>query len=201
VELASLKEDIARSEEGLEQARTGLASIRRRLAAPNVAFVIHGQEYSRGEVKADLARRFDRVKEAEVVLAGKERLLKARQKSLRAAMEMLEKTRERKALLEAKVSSLAAQYRLVKASSAGTGLQVDNSKLAQAEKLIQKIHKRLDVAERVLAHEARFTEPIPVDTVDEGDLLTEVDEYLDAEDDGGSADRLTRLDPPVATTP
>ncbi|MHC4715822.1 MAG: hypothetical protein ACYS5V_02530 [Planctomycetota bacterium] len=178
VELASLKADITRSEESLTQHRTGLARIRQRLTAPHVEFVIQGHRYSRQDVKADLARRFDRVREAEMILAGKQRLLEAREKSLRAAMEMLEKTRGRKALLEEKVSSLAAQHRLVKASSAGSEFQVDNSKLAQAEKLIRKIRKRLDIAERVLAHEARFTESIPVDTVDEGDLLTEVDEYL-----------------------
>ncbi|HET6430400.1 MAG TPA: hypothetical protein VFJ30_18440 [Phycisphaerae bacterium] len=201
VELASLKEDIARSEDGLKQAQTGLASQRQRLTAPNVEFVIYGQRYSRQEVKEDLARRLDRVREAEVILAGKQRLLTAREQSLRAAMEMLAKTRGRKSLLEEKVSSLAAQHRLVKAASAGSQFQVDNSKLAQAEKLIQSIRKRLDVAERVLAHEARFTETIPVDTVSEGDLLTEVDEYLDGGQQGASATALTRLDPPVETAP
>jgi len=201
VELASLKEDIARSEEGLKQAQIGLAGVRRRLTAPNVEFVIHGQRYSRQEVKSELARRFDRVREGEVILAGKQRLLTAREKSLRAAMEMLEKTRQRKVLLAAKVSSLAAQHRLVKASSSGSQLQVDHSKLAQAEKLIQKIRKRLDVAERVLAHEGRFTETIPVDTVDETDLLAEVDEYLDTGNGDASADALTRLDSSSAPVP
>ncbi len=178
VELVSLKADIARSEESIEQGRSGLARLRDRLASPQVEFVIHGARYSRRNVKADLARRFDRAREAEVILEGKHRLLIARENSLRAAMELLEKTRGRKVLLAEKISSLEAQHRLVKAASAGSEFQVDSSKLAQAEKLIKKIRKRLDIAERVLSHEARFTEAIPVDTVDEGDLLTEVDEYL-----------------------
>jgi len=57
---------------------------------------------------------------------------------------------------------------------------VDNSKLAQTEKLIAQIKKRLDVAERVLAHESQFVQAIPVDAVVEEDLLMQVDEYFQA---------------------
>jgi len=56
---------------------------------------------------------------------------------------------------------------------------MDNSKLAQTEKLIAQIQKRLDVAEKVLAAESRFVEQIPVDTVVESDLVAQVDEYFD----------------------
>ena len=55
---------------------------------------------------------------------------------------------------------------------------MDNSKLAKTEKLINQIKKRLDVAERVLAHESQFVQSIPVDTVVEEDLLMQVDEYF-----------------------
>ena len=34
------------------------------------------------------------------------------------------------------------------------------------------------VAERVLAHEARFTQPIQIDVVNEKDLVAQVDEFL-----------------------
>ena len=84
-------------------------------------------------------------------------------------------------MLENKIESLTSQYRLVKAASVGTNIQVDNSKLTQTEKLITQIQKRLDVAERVLAHESKFIEEIPVDAVPEEDLLTQVDEYFQSE--------------------
>jgi hypothetical protein len=96
---------------------------------------------------------------------------------------MLEKTSSEKRILEAKIEALAGQYRLVKAASTGSSnLQMDNSKLAQTEKLIAQIQKRLDVAERVLAAESKFVEQIPVDTVVESDLVAQVDEYFDARD-------------------
>ena len=64
-------------------------------------------------------------------------------------------------------------------ASVGSGVQVDHSKLAQTEKLIADIKKQLDVAERVLAHKAKFVDPIPVESqVNEKELLGEVDAYL-----------------------
>jgi hypothetical protein len=93
---------------------------------------------------------------------------------------MLEKTSSEKRILESKIEALTGQYRLVKAAATGSKIQVDNSKLAQTEKLIAQIQKRLDVAERVLAAESKFVESIPVDTVVESDLVAQVDEYFDS---------------------
>ena len=68
---------------------------------------------------------------------------------------------------------------MVQMASVGSGVQIDHSKLAQTEKLIADIKKQLDVAERVLAHKAKFVDPIPLETtVNEKELLGEVDAYL-----------------------
>ena len=132
-------------------------------------------------MKRDLAQRFDRFKEFELVLASKQRVLAARGKSLDAAMQLLDRTRAQKTTLGAKIEGLESQYRLLKASAVGSGIQVDDSKLAQTQKLIDQIKKRLDVAERVLAHESRFIQSIQVDTITEKDLVTQVDEYFEAD--------------------
>jgi hypothetical protein len=108
--------------------------------------------------------------------------LATRENSLTAAMELLDRTASRKRLLEDKIESLASQHRLVKAAAIGSHIQVDNSKLAQTEKLIGQIKKRLDVAERILAHESQFVQAIPVDAVVEEDLLEQVDDYFEAKD-------------------
>jgi len=179
VEIAALKEDIRCSDQALGEERARVAKIRDTLNVQKVAYALGGYDYSRQQVKQELARSFDRVKEAEVVLAGKHRLLDTREKSLQAAMQMLDKTRSQKARLEDQIQALASQHRLVKAASVGSRVQIDNSKLAQSEKLIAQIKKRLDVAERVLAHETHFVQPISVDVIDEKDLLAQVDEYLD----------------------
>ena len=193
VEIENLRRDIKAGEKRLEDEQSKLAKLRDMLDSRNVRFTINDQDYSRSRVTEDLSRRFERVQEAEAVLEGKRRLLESRQQSLAGAKRMLDKTRHQKALLEDKVASLEAQYRLVKAAGTGTGLQLDDSKLAKAEKLIGEVRTRLDVAERVLAHEARFVETIPLEAeVDEADLVARIDRYLDGEPEvveaGDSAD-------------
>lgn len=178
VEIAELRADLERGRSCLGEERARITKLRDALNTQRVSYRLGGFDYTRQQVKEDLGRRFDRFKEAEVVQAGKERLLETRQESLQAAMQMLERTRSRKAQLEDQVAALESQYRLVKAASVGSRIQVDHSKLAQTEKLIGQIKKRLDVAERVLAHEARFVQPIEVDVISEQDLLAQVDEHF-----------------------
>ena len=71
----------------------------------------------------DLAARFERVKECELVLASKERLMSSRERSLNAAMQMLDKTKTQKRLLEDKVAN---PYESVP-SGQGRGHRIANS--------------------------------------------------------------------------
>lgn len=178
VEIASLKSDIADSDQRLADERGKIEKLSAMMAVRQANYEVGGHDFTRVEIKEDLARRFGRFKEAEVIFAGKSRLLKAREKSLRGAIVALQRIRQQKILLEDRIASLAAQHRLVQAASVGSRLQVDDTKLARADKLIGQIQKRLDVAERVLAHEARFTEPIPMDTITDVDLLAQIQDHL-----------------------
>jgi len=195
VEVAALKGEISKNREALGDEQAKIATLRTALEHPQAQYCFAGKDYSRYEVKADLAARFERFKENELVLASKVKVLESREKSLDAARLMLEKTRGQKRILENRIEALASQYRLVKAASVGSQIQVDNSKLAQTEKLIAEIQKRLDVAERVLAHESKFVESIPVDTVVEEDLVAQVDDYFKAR-----SDKATGQDSTVVTT-
>jgi hypothetical protein len=96
-------------------------------------------------------------------------------------MAMLDKMRSKKVQLEDQIDSLASQYRLVQAASVGTNLELDNSALARTESLIDDIKKRLDVAERVLAYETHFTQPIEVDVISEKELVDQIDAYFSPE--------------------
>lgn len=180
VEVAALNVDITKSENFMEEEQLRIAKLRDALGRPQAQYCFGSKEYPRSYVKEDLTHRFERFRESELVLAGKRRLLTTRENSLHAAMRLLEQTRARKRMLEDKIESIASQHRLIKAAAIGSQIQVDNSKLAQTEKLIAQIKKRLDVAERVLAHESQFVQAIPVDAVAEEDLLTQVDEYFQA---------------------
>jgi hypothetical protein len=178
VEIENLRKDIDHSRKAVGEERARVAKLRDSLATSDATFTVGRCTYTREQLKEDLARRFDYLKEAEVVLAGKERLLNNREKSLQAAMQTLDRTRQQKALLESQIAALDGQNQLIRAASVGSQFELDHSKLAQTERLIAQIRKQLDVAERVLAHEARFVEPIEIDVVSERDLLTEIDEHF-----------------------
>ena len=180
VEVAALKGEIAKQREALGGEQSKIKTLRVALEQPRAQYAFAGRNYSHDEVKHDLAARFERFKESEVILASKVQVLESRERSLDAARQQFAKTTGQKRILESKIEGLTGQYRLVKAASAGSKFQMDSSKLAQTEKLIAQIQKRLDVAERVLAAESKFVEQIPVDTVVEGDLVAQVDEYFDA---------------------
>jgi DNA repair exonuclease SbcCD ATPase subunit len=178
VEVAALKQEIARDEKQLLAQSDQLRRLRATLDQSPVSSVVAGQNVSRPQALERLGRQFEQYKEGQNLLASKRELLQVREKSLAAALESLEKVRSRKALLEQKIDSLAAQHRLLKARSASTPLDLDPGQLARAGQLLDQLQKRLDVATRVLQHELQLApEPEPV-IVDPDELLSEVDRYL-----------------------
>ena len=148
VEIAGLRKDIEQSRANLQAERTRVQKLRESLASENGDYTFGGIHYSRDQVKDDLAHRFDFLKEAEVVQAGKERLLQNRERSLAAAMQTLDHMKSQKTLLEGQIASLEAQNQLIQSAAVGSNLSVDNTKLAQTERLISDVKKQLDIAER-----------------------------------------------------
>jgi hypothetical protein len=178
VEIAALKAGIERSQSSIAEEGQRIQNLRSALTTQKASYTFGSRNHSRANLKVDLAARFDRFKEAQIILASQGRLLNTREQSLTAAMQLLENTRSEKRLLRDKISALAGQYRVVKASAVGSKLNIDNSKLTQTAKLIAQIEKRLDVAERVLAHESRFVQVIPVDIIEESDLFQQIDNHF-----------------------
>ncbi len=178
IEIAVLKKEIQEGEAAIAQQKQRVEKLRNALDKKQSTYTFGGRKYSQQDVTDELAAQFENYKEAELVFASKNKLYETREKSLRAAVQLLEKTKSQKRILASRIKSLEGQHRLLKASAVGTGIHVDNSKLAQTEKLLGQIKKRLDVAERVLAHESKFVQTIPIDQVSADQLVTQVDEYF-----------------------
>jgi len=178
VEIDTLEAEIERGGEALADQRSKIRRLRDGLGTEQVSFTFGRHTFSREQVQADLARRFEKVRNSEMVFAGKKRLLERRQQSLEAASRKLEEIRAAKLDLQAQIEALESQHRLVQAASAHSALNIDNSKANAARRIIVQIKKRLDVAERLLEKEQIFVDSIPVDSVVEADLLEQVDEYL-----------------------
>lgn len=180
VEIASLEKDILKSQKILDSDRQVLASLRQDMTIQTVSYRPDDPNSDRQRMATKLAQRFRKYKQGELTLASKQRLLEKRQDGLEAALSLLDKMRDRKAELELKVEALAAQHRLVQASAVEMGSTIDQSRLADADQLLNTIENRLEVAERVLQHEQDlYVDPSMGSLVDEASLLAELDEYLD----------------------
>lgn len=192
VELESLARSIAQSEQRVAVEEAALAQLRDALVHPatdhaqrDTHAVVHrvdGRGFTRGQVTDELSRRVTRLKEAKLVLEGKRRVETDRRATLAAATAALEGAQARQAQLEDRIEGLAAQFRLVQATESTSELAVDSSKLAQTEALLSGLHERLDVAQRTLAHEARFTARVPIAPPTEAEVLAQVDALLEAND-------------------
>ncbi len=191
VEIAHAKADVRRAEQSLAEETQRVQKLRECLAGDTTKtrFTIGNFNYGREQLKTELARRFERFTEAEQALAEKKQLLEARERSVVAAMQALEAARAQRAHLEAQIENLEAKHRLAQAASSGSDahVRIDNDRLAQAEKLVAQIRKQLEVNERMLAHDARFTQPIPIDVVNEKELLEKLEAHFDGKQTSGAA--------------
>lgn len=178
VEIESLQEDVAAMDHRLAAEKENMSRLAKALKQSKDSYVFAGKAYTRGDVQKDLSRRFERYRNAEMVLAGKKKLLDTRRHALVAATEKLRTTQNAKAMLEDQVRSIEAQFHVIQAAQATSKFALDDSKLSQAERLLKELKKRLEVSQRVLDNHAEFIEDIPVETETPRDIADQVTRYL-----------------------
>ncbi|MCG8652824.1 MAG: signal peptide-containing protein [Pirellulales bacterium] len=185
VEIAELEQDIAASREKLAKQQDKLAALRSQMEVRQVSYRVDGRDLTREHIAQNLSQQFSRYREAELILDSKEQLLQTRRRSLQNALQMHDRAKHQKLQLEQKIESLVAQHRLVKTSSIGSKVAVEGGQLNRAEQLLGQIQRRLDVSQRILAHEADLHEiQLDADQVDESELLAEFDEYFTKSEGG-----------------
>ncbi|MGQ0636119.1 MAG: hypothetical protein ACT4QC_16020 [Planctomycetaceae bacterium] len=183
VSVEHLQRDIAAAHAGLSRQKEEILALRRDLGRGQQTYQYASRVYTAGDVRRDLATRFERYKVADETLATKQQMLTAREKSVAAARSQLENYLGTKRDLEVQIENLEARFKIVQAAQSASHVQVDNSQLARAKKLISDLNKQLDVAQRVLDAEGKFTGLIPVDAVSQvpEDLANQIDEYFGKE--------------------
>lgn len=179
VEIEALEIELVDARLRCEDQRNKLVRLRDALRTEQVSYTLVGQTYSRTQLKTEMNRRLETCRNAEDLLAGKEKLLVNRRAALHAALHHLGEMRQAKEELGGQVAAMESQFRLVQASSAGSDFELKVTKLAECRKLIKNVKRRLDVAQRVLEKEQHFVEYIPVDGMSDNDLIEQVDHYLE----------------------
>ena len=183
VEIAGLEGEIATQRKAMTEEAARLQKLRDALRQDKASYEFGRAVYTKGDVVDELGRRFENFQMAEVLLASKEKLLANRRTTLAAAQKKLDQMRIRRVEVESEIEQLESQFRVVQAEAATSKLDLDDGKLAQIHSVLTDLRKRLEVSQRVLAHESRFIENIPVDAVDEASLLESIDQHFAPEGD------------------
>ncbi len=174
VAVEELEKELHEGRRKLAVARASLKGLKEELTQP-VSYL--GESARRREAVVDLARRFSNLKLAEKLLEGKEKVLAARKQTLTTTVRSLKDAQIRKIELEADIERLEQEVRLLKMQRQAPAVNVDQSSLVKAERLVAELRKRLALAQKILISENLVVVP-PEPQETEEELFSRIDEYL-----------------------
>lgn len=198
VDIDHLTGEIARKEKAMADQKAAILALRSDLRSGKEKVVYASRSYSPDDIRRDLEKRFERFKSAEETLMRDQQLLDARRTALQANQDKLSAMLTAKQELEVEIAQLEARAKTMEAAESVTSLQIDDSQLNRAKKLITELNRKLDVKEKMLDAEGKFTGLIPVEAVTEGpksDIGEEIDSYFDREAAGDTQDTEIVLEP------
>lgn len=178
VEVQRLEDQIAKAEAKLEKEKGQLMRLKSDLDTGQDLFKYAGRSYSAGQVKVDLANRFERYKTGDATVASLQQIHGARVRSLEAARQKLEGMLAAKRQLQVEVENLEARLQMIEAAETTSQFQFDDSRLGRVKGLISDLRRRLDVAERLASAETDFHDEIPLEQANPDNIVDEVTEYF-----------------------
>lgn len=187
VDIEQMGQELGRKDQSLTDQQAAILALRSDLESGQTKFVFAGRSYSQDEVRRDLSVRFERFKVVKETVERDRKILDARQTSLKANQEKLDTMLASKKELEVQIEQFEARLKTVQAAQAVSDLQIDDTQLSRAKKLIGDLNKQLDVQEKLLDAEGKFTGLIPVEARERHvrDITGEVDRYFGKE--GGTS--------------
>ena len=180
VDIEHLNASLAKKDVDIGKQREALLTLRADLGSGKSVFVYAGRNYQMQDVKRDLATRFERFKAAEDILAADRKILSAREQTLQANREKLEGMLQARKELEVKLEQLQARLQTVRAAETVSTLAIDDSSLSHARTLLTELNKQLDIKEKLLDAEGKFTGLIPVETTSTPAVPDDIGHRIDA---------------------
>ncbi len=181
VDVEHLQQAIAHKDGEIGKQKDALLSLRTDLGTGRSVFVYASRSYTQDDVKRDLSVRFERFKAAEEILAADKKILAAREQNLVANQEKLTGMMQAKKDLEVKLEQLQARLETIRAAETVSTLAIDDSNLSHARRLIDELNKQLDVKQKVMDSEGKFTGLIPVEstaTTVPNNITEQIDAYF-----------------------
>lgn len=176
--LERVSAEIAKQEQAREKDAGDLVRLKDDLATGKSTFQYAGKSYSAENVKADLARRFERRKTADETLENLRKMHTARERSLTAARDKMTGMLAAKRQLEVEIEQLDSRYKMVEAAKTTSNLCLDDGRLSRTKQLIDDLKSRIDVSEKLVAVESKPLDEIPLDDATDGDIVEQVTKYF-----------------------
>jgi len=178
VEVDRLEQRIGALEERLAKRREDVLRLKADLAKGERTYRYAGHVYAADDVREDLANRFERYKVEGTTLENLKKMHQARLGSLEAARKKLAGMMQAKEKLQADLKGMEARLKMLEVAQTTGEFTFDDSKLARTKELMDDIHGRLAVLEKLAAPEPVVTSEIPLDEPEQEDVVDQVDAYF-----------------------
>jgi chromosome segregation ATPase len=191
VDVKDLERELTDKEASLVKQKEAILALRSDLETGKDKFTYRAVSYTRGEVEADLAQRFDSYCTAESSVKRDRQILAAQRDTLRANQKKLDTMLSRKQDLIVKVAQLEARLKQVQAAETIHSIDIDETSLTHVEKMIKDMNHALDVRESVLETEGQVLGRIPVEEASApatGDIVGEIDSHFGLQSPEGSSE-------------
>lgn len=162
VDVANLETKIKDRDIAMAKQKEQILALKTELDRGEKEYVFEGQNYTDEEVRKDLDNKFTKFKLANDGLAREKDLYKARKEALTANEGRLGEMMAAKKDLEGQIEFLKNRVETAEAERAVGALEIDDSKMSRAKKVIAEINKKMDVEEKVRAAQGRMQTEINV---------------------------------------
>ena len=178
VEVEQLDKRIEAADTKAGKEKSEIMRLQSDLGTGKSVFKYAGHQYTAGEVKQDLSRRFTRFKTSDATIGSLRDMRDARQRNLEAARQKLAAMMSSQRQLLVEVENLEAKLKLVEVAQASSDLRLDDSQLARAKGLMADIRAKLEVAAKLANADTTFHDEIPLDSPAPEDISEQIAEYF-----------------------
>lgn len=181
--LTKLRKDIQTTQIDIENRREILLKMTRDLAGNPQEIEYGGKLYPAELIRSKLNGDFESFKRLEAKLQSQNKLIQAKEASLRAAQDQLAKVTAKKREYEVRLAQLEADEESLQLARMGTPFKLDDSRASQIESALVEIERRQNVqrAEIELRSGSLVNDSIPVGKSKESAAdLTTIQRHLEA---------------------
>lgn len=178
IEVVKLERQLGETDQRLAKAQSEIERLSEDLRDESSHYSYGGKTYTSVQVKSDLSSRFKRFKTRQQTSEKLQKMLSARQASLRAASERMDAMLDARRQLEVEVENLQARLAALRVAQTSSQLHLDDSALSRSRELLDEIATRIDVEEETMKVDVEYFGEIDLEETSDEHLLEDISAYM-----------------------